>query len=305
MLYHNNFIEYISFEKRYSEKTIEAYKNDLKSFQEYLQDEYEIDSFVGIDDSIIRSWFAFLIDVGYKETSLKRKKACLSSFYKYLCKIGITNKNSVKDIKIPKLPQRLPVFLTEEQINLLFEKDIYSLTSYDDILHRMILETFYAIGIRVSELIELKNSSFNYEMKTLKVIGKKNKERIIPLLPDFQGMLDFYNKCKEKTFDSNNPYDYYFLNKKGKKLYRVFVYRIIFSYLSKIVTLNKRSPHVMRHTFATHMLNNGAEINAIKELLGHKSLAATQLYTHNTIDKLKKVYNQSHPQSKKRRNNEY
>ncbi len=296
-----DFYNYLLHQKKYSLNTAEAYRRDLTEFETYLSMKYSDITPEGATETIIRSWFAQLMESGLKPSSIKRKKASLTTYYRFLFKTGIIRKIPSRNIRTPKPEKRLPVFVPESKMMELFETDFFEITDYEDLRNRTILETFYATGIRVSELVELKNTSFDLTGMKVKVLGKRNKERIIPLHPLFIKMLEQYNKIKLKTFEGTKTDEAWFLTKKGKKIYRKLAYRVIFSYLSSVTSMMKKSPHVMRHTFATHLLNEGAEINAIKSFLGHTSLAATQLYTHNTIEKLKTVYKNTHPQSQKRR----
>jgi len=303
MPYTQDFFNYLLHQKKYSNNTVEAYNSDLSEFRLFLETTYSGTDIDSANEFMIRSWFAGLMEKGLKPTSIKRKKASLTTYYKYLLKEGILKKIPSKNITTPKPEQRLPVFVSEAKIMKLFESDFFEITDYEKLRDRMILETFYATGMRVSELTELTDSSFDFSNMRVKVLGKRNKERLIPLHPMYIKMAKRYNKIKYETFEEIKTEGSFFLTKKGKKIYRKLAYRIIFSYLSTVTSMKKKSPHVMRHTFATHLLNEGAEINAIKDLLGHSSLAATQLYTHNTIEKLKTVYKNAHPQSQKRRNN--
>lgn len=296
-----DYYKYLLHQKKYSVLTVDAYRNDIHSFHTFLKHHYDAIPLEEVTDFIIRSWFSDMIDQGMKPSSIKRKKAALTSMYRYLMKQGIIQKNPCRYVSTPKSGKRLPVFVPEIKLRVLFETDIFLLTDYEDLRNRMILETLYVTGMRVSELTSLTDQSFDISNAICKVLGKRNKERNIPIHPLFIEMINHYTKLRKKTFAEKDVENSFFLTKNGKKLYRRLAYRIVFSYLSSITFMKKKSPHVMRHTFATHMLNEGAEINAIKDILGHASLAATQLYTHNTIDKLKSIYKNSHPQSQKRR----
>lgn len=298
------FLDQLRHQKKYSENTIESYQNDILSFSKYLKENYDITDIIEANEAHIRSWFSLLIENKYKASSLKRKKAALSSLYKFLQIEEDIKTSPIKSLKLPKAKQRLATFVTESNLESIFEHEIETLTEFEDIRNRIIIEIFYSTGIRVSELIEIKKDSFNGEISELKIIGKGNKQRIIPILPELKKMLEFYTNKREEAFKEIKTEEYFILTKKGKKTSRKFVYRVIYSYLSKITTQTKKSPHVMRHTFATHLLNHGAELNAIKDLLGHSSLAATQLYTHNSIEQLKTIYKNTHPHIKKRRKNE-
>lgn len=289
------FIDYIRFQKRYSQHTIIAYKNDLQQFSDFLKTHYDTDKTSSADHHQIRSWIAYLSENKLSIKAINRKLSCLKSYYKFLCKEGILNENPTEKIVSPKSGKRLPDFVKLSQINTLLDKLSYG-DDYNRILERTIIELLYASGIRLSELINLKQKNINYSTNTIKVLGKRNKERIIPFSNSIARSLTDYQKTKEEEIsESEEMRTYFFVTRKGKKLYPKLVYRIVNKHLSLITTLQKKSPHVLRHTFATHLLNNGADLNAIKEILGHASLSATQVYTHNTIGQLKSIYHNSHP----------
>lgn len=293
------FLQYLLHEKKYSSLTINAYRTDLEDFFQYISNQLGLNTIHQIHSEHIRSWFAFLIDRQYQPSSVKRKKAALASLYKFLMKQKLVIHNPVKFTKTPKLQKKLPAFIPEQYIDALFEGDIFQLTVYPILRDKMIVETFYATGMRVSELVALTDRSFDLSASIMRIVGKGNKERIIPLPDAFKKMIMHYQSVRDTYFQSMETDNAFFLTRKGKKMHRRLVYEVIFLYISKRITINKKSPHVMRHTFATHLLNRGADLNAIKELLGHRNLAATQIYTHNTIEKLKKVYQQTHPKLKK------
>ncbi len=288
----DRFLQYIKDEKRFSPHTILAYKNDLKQFFDFLTN-MKIQESTEINHSIIRSWIIYLIENNISNRSVNRKLSTLKSYFKYLVKEGIIEENPMHKVLAPKTAKRLPVFLEESSMDLLLDEVDFGegfIASRD----KLILELFYSTGIRLSELINLKINNLNTFNKSLKVLGKRNKERIIPLNNlVHERITDYLKKRKEE----GHPSDYVFITDKGKKIYEKLVYRLVNSYLSKVTTITKKSPHVLRHTFATHMLNNGADLNAIKEILGHSNLSATQIYTHNTIDKLKTIYKQAHPKA--------
>lgn len=291
------FLHYLLHEKNYSTLTIDAYKRDITDFIEFINNRFDITNISDLRSEHIRSWFAYLVDQSYEPSSIKRKKATIATFYKFLLKNKIVSQNPVKFTKIPRQPKKLPVFIPEQYMDVLFEKDFFQIKDYSKLRDRMIIETLYATGMRVSELIQLTDDSFDLNGSYVRVIGKGNKERLIPLLIPFKNMITHYQNVRNNFFNNQKTDNAFFLTNKGKKIYRRLVYRIIFLYLSNKISLSKKSPHVMRHSFATHLLNKGADLNTIKELLGHSSLAATQIYTHNTIEKLKKVYNRAHPKS--------
>lgn len=288
------FIDYILYEKRYSQHTINAYRRDLSQFTEFLTEQYGISVVDRATQQHIRSWMVSLMESGLSTRSVLRKLSTLKSFYKYLLRNNIIDRNPALVVNPPKSPVRNPEFIDEDQMKKLFEGIVFG-EGFEGIRNRFILELFYATGIRISELIELQTSNISLHEQTIKVLGKRNKERIIPLSNKTGEQLSIYLKMrKDSGFDAAQ---YLFITSKGKKLYQRLVYRIVNKYLGQITTLNRKSPHILRHTFATHMLNHGADLNAVKEFLGHANLAATQVYTHNTIEKLKKAYQQAHPRA--------
>ena len=286
----NRFITYLTSEKRFSEHTVKSYTTDLKQFTSFLSDEFQIiDNIDEIRFQIIRTWIASLLEKGISPRSVNRKISTLKSYFKFLIREGVILENPMIKLVAPKSKKRLPVFIEEEQIASLLNEVQFE-DGFTGERNKLIIELFYVTGIRLSELINIKILDVNFQSQVIKVLGKRNKERLIPLSSNVLEEL--------KNFIDKYQIDYFlFANKDGKKLYTKLVYRIVNKYIGKISSVNKRSPHILRHTFATHMLNNGADINAIKELLGHVNLSATQIYTHNTIEKLKTVYKQAHPRA--------
>jgi integrase/recombinase XerC len=290
------YIQYIQYEKRYSKHTVIAYTKDLDQFFSFISEHYETTDIKNINYSIVRSWLVNLMENSISTRTINRKLSTLKSFFKFLIREGEISENPMRKIIPPKSSKRLPVFIELEKINFLFDEIDFG-EGFNAIRDKTILELFYATGMRLSELANLKETDFNFSYNTVKILGKRNKERIITFSNKLKVLLNEYLTEKNKKFNLEESGKFLFVTEKGKKIYNKLIYRIVKSYLSKITTLNKRSPHVLRHTFATHMLNNGADLNTIKELLGHSNLSATQIYTHNTIDKLKSIYKQAHPRA--------
>ncbi len=288
------FLDYLKFEKRYSAHTCSAYRADLAHFFHFLQKEYGKMPLADISHSYIRSWLADLRKKSGTRT-INRKISSLKSFFKFELKRGTLTVTPMARIVSPKISKRLPVFVKEKETLQLL--DTLSKTSEDwkSLNARMLITLFYATGMRVSELIHLKEKHIDISRKQVKVLGKGNKERIIPVSKELVALIGEYRDEKKKNF--SGLADTLLVTEKGKPLYPKYAYRLVKQYLSQAATLDKKSPHVLRHTFATHLVNKGAELNAVKELLGHSSLAATQVYTHNTIEKLKDVYKKAHPRA--------
>ena len=284
----NNYLSYLELEKRYSKHTITSYKRDLQDFKEFIDEFYQL-PVNQIELTHVRSYMVSLLEKELAKTSVSRKISSVKSFFKYLLKENIIDSSPVHLIETPKLEKRLPVFIKEDELAKLFEEIQYE-EGFSGARDKLILTLFYQTGMRLSELINLKVSDV-YEGE-IKVLGKRNKERIIPLTKGTISLIHLYLEERGDKFTSNS---YLIVTDKGNKLYEKFVYRKVNHYLSLVSSKQKKSPHILRHTFATHMLNNGADLNAIKELLGHENLAATQVYTHNTFQKLKSIHEQSHP----------
>jgi len=286
----NKFITYLSSEKRFSEHTIKSYTTDLNQFALFLSTEFQIvDQINEISFQIIRTWIADLLEKGISPRSVTRKISTLKTYFKFLIRQGMLIENPMVKLVAPKSKKSLPVFIEEDQIASLLNEVQFE-KGFIGQRNKLIIELFYVTGVRLSELINIKISDVNFISQSIKVLGKRDKERIIPITSSVVNALN--------NFLANNQQNtYLFADLEGKKLYNKLVYRIVNKYIGKISSVNKKSPHILRHTFATHMLNNGADINAIKELLGHANLSATQVYTHNTIEKLKKVYKQAHPRA--------
>jgi len=286
----NKFITYLTSEKRFSEHTIKSYTTDLKQFTSFLSSEFQIiDEINEISFQIIRTWIASLLEKGINPRSVNRKISTLKTYFKFLIREGELIENPMTKVVAPKSKTRLPVFIEEDQIASLLNEVQFE-PGFIGQRNKLIIELFYVTGVRLSELINIKISDVNLINKSIKVLGKRNKERIIPITSNMTNAINIFIESDKKN-------TYLFTDSEGKKLYTKLVYRTVNKYIGKISSVNKKSPHILRHTFATHMLNNGADINAIKELLGHANLSATQVYTHNTIEKLKTVYKQAHPRA--------
>lgn len=295
MPYISSFCDYISHQKRYSPHTITAYKKDLEQFHQFLLSDFQLTSFKEANSPIIRSWIVKMIESDISQRSINRKISTLKSFYKYLLKSNQVEINPLLKVVTPKTSKRLPVFVGESEISDLFSEIEGKFSQdYEGYRDELILELLYATGIRLIELVNLQLNSIDYHNSTIKVLGKRNKERIIPFSNNLKTKINNYLSEREKL-QSVQPH--LFLTKVGEKIYPKLVYRVVNHYLSLVTTVSKKSPHVLRHTFATHMLNNGADLNSIKEILGHANLSATQVYTHNTIEKLKNIHKQAHPKA--------
>jgi integrase/recombinase XerC len=291
-----DFINYLKFEKRYSPHTITAYTKDLDQFDSFLKSEYDVLNANEVSYQMVRSWIVGLIEQDISARSVNRKLSTLKSYFKYLTKEELIDENPMPKVQSPKTSKKLPVFVDRESMETLFSEEIFS-SDFEGIRNRLIIEMFYMTGIRLSELINLENSNIDFYQQSIKVLGKRNKERIIPISAELIDSIKKYIEIRDKNVEVTEQNDYFYVTIKGKKLYEKLAYHIVNLYLGKVSTLQKKSPHVLRHTFATHMLNNGADLNAIKEILGHSNLAATQVYTHNTIEKLKNIYKQAHPRA--------
>lgn len=291
----NSFLDYLTVEKRYSAHTILAYKKDIEQFHSFLHNTYDISDALTANHLMVRSWVLELMEKGLEAKSVNRKLATLRTFYKFLLRNGKLEINPMLKVRAPKLRKKLPVFVEEANMIKLLDYLEFS-SDFAGLRDRVVLELLYGTGIRLSELIDLKDNSINWFEGVVKVRGKGNKERIIPIPQGVLTVLKEYFDSKTTQNLCNNDLNFIVTNK-GEGVYPVFIYRLVKNYLNHVSTVEKKSPHVLRHTFATHLLNKGADLNAIKDLLGHTSLAATQVYTHNSIDQLKKIFDQAHPKS--------
>lgn len=287
------FLDYLKFEKRYSRHTLLSYQNDLSAFFDYLVVQYGATPVDQVTHVLVRSWLASLKDSDMASKSINRKISALRSFFKYELKQGHLAQSPMAKVVPPKNEKRLPQFVDVKDIDRLFRQIVFPDT-WDGRTERLLLLLFYNTGMRQAELIQLKDSQLNAAGHSVKVLGKGNKERIVPLSPELVKELTDYVAERKKLFEDGGLL---FLDGRGRPLAARKVYTLVKHYLSQVTTIEKRSPHVLRHSFATHLMNNGADLNAVKELLGHSSLASTQVYTHNTIEKLKDVHRKAHPKA--------
>ncbi len=293
----NHFKEYLIHEKNYSSHTVTSYMNDLSDFGSFIKASYGIAP-EKANSKQIRRWISILSERNLASSSINRKIASVKSFYKFLLKTGTIKKNPLASVSGMKSPKKIPLPYSTAEMDMLLNEDLYE-DDFTGLRDRLMIHLFYTTGIRRAELINIKREGIDFAKKELKVLGKRNKERIIPLLSSSLNLIKEYEKAKNDFFENKPVSEYLFVTKKGKKIYDMLVYRVINSYIGKVSIKQKKSPHMLRHTFATHLLNKGADLNSIKELLGHSSLAATQIYTHAGISELKKIYKQAHPRSKK------
>ena len=287
------FLNYIKFEKRYSRHTILSYQNDLEQFFQYLVSQFDAVPPESISSSMVRSWLAELSEDKISAKSINRKISSLKSFFKYQLKTGALLKSPMGTIVAPKMSKRLPMFVEQTDMDQLFQYLPFS-DNWKGRTERLVILLFYSTGMRLSELINLKESQVDASGNQVKVLGKGNKERIIPVNSELIEQLNAYMQDKEGRADGVKNL---FVTEKGQPLQPRSVYAFVKNKLSAVTTIQKKSPHILRHSFATHLMNNGADLNAVKELLGHSSLAATQIYTHNTIEKLKEVFRKAHPKA--------
>lgn len=291
-----SFIRYLEFEKRYSPHTLKAYKKDLDQFFTFVKFIYEFVDVDKIKHTHIRAWIVDLMEDERSAKSINRKLSTLKTYFKFLMKRGVIKKNPMLKVIAPKVGKKLPVTVSEKNLNDLFEHIEFA-DDFAGVRDKAILELLYATGMRRAELIQLKIRDISFEKNQLKVLGKGKKERIIPFNYHIKHVIQDYISRRGEEFPYNSNEEL-FLTNNGKVLYPKLVYNLVKKYLSLVTTVEKRSPHILRHSFATHLSDNGADLNAIKELLGHANLAATQIYTHNSIERLKDVYQKAHPKAK-------
>jgi len=299
------FIQHIKFEKRYSPHTVSAYQSDLDQFLAYLNNpgnedpapEPEITDPSQITHHLIRNWMVEMMNHDFTARSINRKIATLRKYFKFLLQEGLIELNPASKINTPKIPKNLPVIVEDVKLTQMLDENEVFGSDFKGLRDKLVIEMLFGTGMRLSELIGLKDSDINVYEGTVKVLGKRNKERIIPVNNELKLLIAEYQGLKKKQdFFGNNSLTL-IVTDKGANAYAKLIYLIVQKYLSYISTQNKRSPHVLRHTFATSLLNRGADLNAIKELLGHANLSATQIYTHNSVERLKSIYKQAHPKA--------
>jgi integrase/recombinase XerC len=290
----SSFLKYLQFEKRLSPHTVTAYATDLHQFAEFLQNTFRLPDPGQADHGLVRSWIISLVESGIDAPSVNRKIACLRSFYKFLLRQESIRRDPMMKIRALKTKKKLPSFVKESEMANLLDNNLLedNLAGWTE---RLVLELFYGTGIRLSELLNLKESNVDFNGRTIKVLGKRNKERVIPFSKKLVSIIEGYREKKMQIAHVQS--ENLLVTENGKPCYPMMIYRIVKKNLQCYSTSDKKSPHVLRHTYATHLLDKGAEINAVKDLLGHSSLAATQVYTHNSMEKLKKVFDQAHPKA--------
>lgn len=292
MNYQESFISYLTFEKRRSSHTVIAYKKDLDQFVTFYTEMIGVFDFKKVDAKTVRSWIVYLMDLKYTPRSVNRKVSTIKAFYRYLMKNEIVEVNPAVNVTLPKIRKKLPNYVEENNLNRLFDNGYFS-DDFTGIRNKLIILLLYGTGIRLAELLKLKEKDIDMGEYLIKVNGKRQKERVIPYPRSINPLLQQYLEIRNHEI-ANTP-DVLLITEKGKPVYFKLVYRVVNRYLSLVTSLEKKSPHVLRHSYATHLLNKGADLNAVKELLGHSSLAATQIYTHTTFERLHSIYKQAHP----------
>lgn len=294
MLLTDSFLDYLRYERNYSDDTVKAYGEDIRQFQEFGGEDVGLQSPSEVVVDVVREWMIHLMNLGYATTSVNRKLSSLRSYYKYLLRKGEVKVDPLRKITGPKNKKNLPVFVKESEMNRLLDDEDFG-KGFEGCRDHLVIAMFYATGMRLSELIGLDDGDVDFAASVIKVTGKRNKQRLIPFGEELRAEMEAYVKQRDESVPVRSGA--FFVRKTGERLYPNIVRKIVTRNLSKVVTVKKRSPHVLRHTFATSMLNHDAELGAIKELLGHESLATTEIYTHTTFEELKKVYNQAHPRA--------
>ena len=290
---HQQFLRFVQLEKRYSYNTVESYRNDLDQWESYLKTTYQVDSIRDVQGFMVRSWFAAMRGEGVSARSIHRKRSALQSFVKYAMQQQWLKKSYLEGIVLPKVEKRLPSYVEKEPLDFLIKKLEFE-DGWNGSSKRLFIFMLYATGMRVSELVLLKEQNIDLQYCIIRVLGKGNKERMIPIATELVHEIKSFLEKKQQL---NLTSEFVFTKENAEPFTRQYAYSFVKHYLTFITTAKKKSPHVLRHSFATHLLNNGAELNAVKELLGHSSLAATQVYTHNSIEQLKKVFQQAHPKA--------
>ncbi|HNX55761.1 MAG TPA: tyrosine-type recombinase/integrase [Prolixibacteraceae bacterium] len=294
MTHQESFINYLKYEKRYSHLTAVAYKKDLDQFEEFFVKTVGDFNVEGINDKIARMWVVELMDTGMTARTVNKKVSALKSFYKYLLRLEVVKENKLVNVIVPKVRKKLPQFVEEKNLDHLLDDGFFG-NDFEALRDKLIVSLLYGTGVRLAELMHLKDADFYLAENLIKVLGKRNKERIIPFPRSLNLLIEQYKIERTKLFGSS--VESFFLTSKGKPVYEKLIYRIVCKNLAMVTTIDKKSPHVLRHTFATHLLNRGADLNAVKEMLGHANLSATQIYTHTSLEKIRKVYQQAHPRS--------
>lgn len=294
MLLTDSFFDYLRYERNYSDDTVKAYGEDIRQFQEFGGEDVGLQSPSEVVVDVVREWMIHLMNLGYATTSVNRKLSSLRSYYKYLLRKGEVKVDPLRKITGPKNKKNLPVFVKESEMNRLLDDEDFG-EGFEGCRDHLVIAMFYATGMRLSELIGLDDGDVDFAASVIKATGKRNKQRLIPFGEELRVEMEAYVKQRDESVPVRSGA--FFVRKTGERLYPNIVRKIVTRNLSKVVTVKKRSPHVLRHTFATSMLNHEAELGAIKELLGHESLATTEIYTHTTFEELKKVYNQAHPRA--------
>ena len=296
-MWKEKFIDYLRYEKNYSSLTEISYFNDIIQFEEFIKAKDENLALISVDSDIVRTWIGSLIEVGFKASSVNRKLSSLKSFYKFLTKSGIIEKSPVKSVSGPKLNSKIPSFVSEKQMDEILDNEKNFSDDFTGVRNQLLIEILYLTGMRRAELLSLKDSDIDLTSCTIRVTGKGNRQRLIPFSDLTKEKLQKYIRVRDKEIENKSTF--LFVKEDGNAMYPKLVYKIINNHLKSISTLSKKSPHVLRHSFATVMLNNGAEINSIKELMGHSSLSSTEIYTHVTFEEMKKTYQNAHPRANK------